>query len=481
MRLARLLSKWYPTGDSPCGEAAIKELVIDSRQVREGDVFCALAPQPEIRKAHIHQALEKKAACVLVDGKHANGDRQEARVISVPDLAAQLDVLAKTRYGAPSIPLFAVTGTNGKTSVAWMGARLFSELGLRCGYIGTLGAELDQRQWSTQHTTPDLFTLYRLIASMQQAGAEACFLEASSHALAQGRLAGLSFKLGVFTNLSQDHLDYHGDMQTYRAAKWSLWLQCETLIGNSDDPHNVDLPREPPRLNYGSDERADLELCDYKSIPKGIEWTVAWRGEKFSLRAPLAGRLMLDNLLAIHACALTLGYSQQAIKTALRSLCAPPGRMEMVHRQPKVIVDYAHSPDALERLLLSLGEMRGDRQRLGLVFGCGGNRDAGKRPLMGDIAARLADRVFITSDNPRDESPRAIADAIIAGVKPALLDKLDCELDRKKAIYLALDWCKPNDCLAIAGKGHETTQEIADVKLPCNDSRLVREYFDHAG
>ena len=482
MQLAQLLSPWYSTEQVIDATAPIGDLRIDSRTIVPGDVFCALARDTEVQKKHIAEAINAGAICVLVDASSSVCAEAMPRVVAVPELAQQLVALADKRYGNPKLTLLAVTGTNGKTSVAWMGAQLLTTLGLDCGYIGTLGATFGNQHWPGTLTTPDIFSLRQLLARMRQAGAQACFIEASSHALDQGRLDGLAFALGVFTNLSLDHLDYHGDMESYRLAKWKLWSQCARLVANSDDTHYPLLPAHTPLIGFGTQARGSsnhLTLTKSNSDANGTQWQVRYQGRTQQLHSPLIGRIMLENLLAIHAVALALNYQSHAIVQAIARVKAPPGRMEVVHSRPQVVVDYAHTPDALHKILQSLRHVIHQAQRLGVVFGCGGNRDIAKRPLMGAIAASLADKVFVTSDNPRHESPESIIQAITSGIAVADLHKVTCQTDREKAITMALDWCQNDDWLVIAGKGHETTQIIGGVHQKFNDRQLVQAYFSH--
>jgi UDP-N-acetylmuramoyl-L-alanyl-D-glutamate--2,6-diaminopimelate ligase len=375
-----------------------------------------------------------------------------------------------------------VTGTNGKTSVTQWIARCLTELGRRCAVVGTLGNGFPGALAASPNTTPDALSLHRDLARYCSQGARAAAMEVSSIGLDQGRVEGVKFDVAVFTNLTRDHLDYHGSMEAYAAAKARLFAarELEYAVLNLDDAFGRELAR---RLRGGTVQRigytlqpavvgVDLDLLlaarRVAATPAGLHFTAATPWGEAHVDAPLVGRFNVANLLAVLATLLASGVSLADAEARLSRLAPPPGRMQMQggSGEPLVIVDYAHTPDALEQALAALRETAAVRGgRLVCVFGCGGDRDPGKRPQMGAIAARLADRVIVTSDNPRGENPDAIIDAVLAG---AGCDA-GAQRDRGAAIAQAVAAAAAQDVVLIAGKGHETYQEIQGRRLPFSD------------
>ncbi|MDP1606739.1 MAG: UDP-N-acetylmuramoyl-L-alanyl-D-glutamate--2,6-diaminopimelate ligase [Rhodocyclaceae bacterium] len=372
-----------------------------------------------------------------------------------------------------------VTGTNGKTSVTQWIAQALAALGDRCAIVGTLGNGFPGALAESPNTTPGAAVLKELMPEFVRQGATACAMEVSSIGLHQGRVAGIRFDVAVFTNFTRDHLDYHGTMAAYAAEKRKLFEMPDlcTAVLNLDDPFGVDLvARLKGRvatigytLEGGGGTDTVLSAVDLVETGAGIAFTLD--GVRFT--APVVGRFNASNLLAVTGALLAGGRSLPEIAAALAALVAPAGRMETLGGDalPLVVVDYAHSPDALEKVLTTLSGTAAARGgKLVCVFGCGGDRDAGKRPLMGAIAERLADQVILTSDNPRSEDPQAIIAAIRAGVKGAVM----IEADRAAAIRLAVREADANDVILLAGKGHEPYQEIAGVRLPFSDCEIAQ-------
>jgi UDP-N-acetylmuramoyl-L-alanyl-D-glutamate--2,6-diaminopimelate ligase len=379
--------------------------------------------------------------------------------------------------------LVGITGTNGKTTVSYLVEHLLRSAGKDCGVLGTINYRWKGKERHADLTTPGCLDLHAMLAEMAEDGVEAVCMEVSSHALDQQRTAGLAFDLAVFTNLTQDHLDYHQDMETYFQVKSRLFTTASRAsVLNFDDAYGLRLaglstPGRGYSLNkvdvpgwpclQGSIQRMDrsgqvLSLHE----PKLGQW---------SLRSGLVGRHNASNLLAAQAVGLELGLGPQDFR-ALESCTGPPGRLERISNKLGlyVFVDYAHTPDALDNVLVALKEL--DFRRLIVVFGCGGDRDPGKRPLMGQAVARHADLAVLTSDNPRHEDPEQIMHEVMPGLQDC--PQVMCNPDRRQAIHMGLEATGPLDALVIAGKGHECTQQIGDQKLPFSDAQVVRGYLD---
>lgn len=463
------------------GNPVVGGLALDSRSVVSGDCFIALAGAREHGIHHAPAAVAAGAVAVLtedVDLLPTLG----VPVLRIEHLRHRLGEIAARFHGFPSrqLRVIAVTGTNGKTTVARLCADALTRLRGSSGYFGTLGAGLYGALGPTAHTTPDPLSLQRELARLVAEGCRDVALEASSHALDQGRLNGVSVGVAVFTGLGHDHLDYHGTLEAYAAAKSRLFAHAglHTAIVNTDD---VSAPTILGAVAAGvrvwrfstADGSADFVARDI-----GIEATrsrFAVRTPLGDLRidSPLVGDFNVQNLLAGLAALIAHGIAPSEAAAALSA--APPvrGRMELAAREPCVYVDYAHSPDSLERVLATLRALT--TGRLLCVFGCGGERDASKRPLMGAVAEAGADLVFVTSDNPRGEAPAAIAADILRGMRNPAAAQV--ELDRRRAIRAALQAAAPADIVLVAGKGHETTQIIGREARPFDDLQVVREYL----
>jgi murE/murF fusion protein len=471
------------------------DLRLDSREVRAGDVFVACRGRASDGSLYIQQAVANGAAAILIEGPRA--PQSDVAAFNVPTrvvegLRGMLGMLADTWYGRPSAALavIAVTGTNGKTStVQWL-AQALSRAGKPCGAIGTLGATLPSGEAVAGNlTTPDVLALHRLLAAMRQAGAQFVAMEASSIGIEQGRMDGVRIDIAAFTNLSRDHLDYHGTMEAYEAAKGRLftWPGLAKAVINADDEAGRRLIAAlPPEqvLTYGLVSPADVQARDLAVTGHGQIFTLANRQGEAQIMTALLGAHNVENLLMVAGVLQALGWPLSDIARELSAATSAPGRMEIVtplslpvqiHGAdgPMVVVDYSHTPDALERALAALrpvAQARGGR--LSCVFGCGGDRDPGKRPVMGAIAAQGADHVVLSSDNPRSEDPAAILDQIRAGIPGGT--SLAVEPDRAKAIMGAIWSARMEDVVLLAGKGHETYQEVAGVKLPFDDREWAR-------
>jgi murE/murF fusion protein len=468
----------------------------DSRRVSRGDVFVAM---PGIRgdgRDFIAAAIARGASAVLRHVEVAQGwqsEDAEVPVFAVLGLKARLGVLADLWYGSPSahMTVIAVTGTNGKTScVEWLSQALRG-VGRQVGLIGTLGVTYpDARVVEGQLTTPDVISVHQNLALLREAGAEYVAMEASSIGLDQGRLDGVRIHIAGYTNLSRDHLDYHKTMQAYEKAKAKLftWPGLQFAVVNLDDPVGVRLSQQASCevLTYSISNQADtatLTASELQTQGHGKAFVLKAKGEREQVQSRALGNHNVANLLCVSGVLLALGWNLSSISAAIAALKPVDGRLESVNAilssesVPAVVVDYAHTPDALERVLRTLRPLAQARQgKLWCVFGCGGNRDAGKRPIMGAVAQRLADQVVVTSDNPRDEIPAAIVSAIIADL-PGTAHNLRIIEDRAQAILHAVLSADSADVILIAGKGHETYQETRGVRVAFDDRQWAQAAF----
>jgi len=480
-----------PPGLAELGAAGVRaaSLALDSRQVRPGDVFLACRGWRGDGRAHVDQAIARGAVAVIWesgDGWRWD-DRHRVPQVPVPGLRERLGEIANHVYGYPSRDLWvvAVTGTNGKTSVSRWVAQALTACGRRCALIGTLGSGFPDAEAMRPlaNTTPDAVTVHATLARLRSAGAQAVALEASSIALDQDRLSGVEIDVAVFTNLTRDHLDYHGTMEAYGAAKARLFARphLRQAVINVDDACGRELVRRVrdrglPCLDYALHAPgASLAAHDLRLDARGLRLEIVADGRRARLETGLLGAFNAANLLACAGTLLASGLTLEQAADALGGVDAPPGRMQPVPapvpaagRLPAVVVDYAHTPDALAAALAALRPAAGSG-RLHCVFGCGGERDPGKRAPMGEIATRLADRVWVTSDNPRGESPEAIIAAVLDGAGPTAR----AEPDRERAIEAAIDMAAPGDLVLLAGKGHETWQEQAGLRVPFDDREVA--------
>lgn len=462
---------------------AVSALALDSRLVRPGMAFFAL-------KGHARDARDFIPAVIAAGAVAVFAERDDSwpvdrvidgvPVIAITNLDQQVGHIAARFHDEPSrhMKMLAVTGTNGKTSVANLLAGALTRLGEKTAVLGTIGNGIFGALEKSTHTTLDALHLQALLAGFRLDGAQAVAMEASSHGLVQGRLNGTTINVALFTNLTRDHLDYHGDMAGYAAAKEVLfrWPGLRAAVLNADDETSARyaqvLATNVRCLRYSqfADAHADIRARRITPSLKGLSLLIDVPDGEFVLDVPLLGRFNVSNILAVVGGLLALGVPAADIAMALRFAVPVPGRMESVMgAHPTVVVDYAHTPDALEKVLQSLREHVSGR--LICVFGCGGDRDSGKRPEMGAIAARLADDVIITSDNPRSESP----EAIIADIRRGIGERsVVIEIDRHRAIQQAIHSARANDIVLVAGKGHEDYQEIAGVRHPFSDMQEVR-------
>ena len=445
----------------------IRELTLDSRQVRPGDLFLAVPGAKVDGRAHIADALARGAAAVAYEEQGASVlPITEVPLIPVRGLIGQLSEIAGRFYGEPSrqLDLVGVTGTNGKTSVTQLVAQALDALGQRCGLIGTLGTGFYGELRSGRLTTPDPIAVQATLNDLKHGGAKAVAMEVSSHALEQGRVAALAFDIAVMTNLSRDHLDYHGSMEAYEAAKAKLfaWPNLRCRVVNLDDEFGRRLAQshgESRLISYSLlDSTATLFCKQARFDDDGVRAVLVTPQGEHALRSRLLGRFNLSNMLAAVATLLALDYPLDEILKVTPQLQGPIGRMQRLGGgdKPLVVVDYAHTPDALEKVLEALRPHA--HGHLLCLFGCGGDRDRGKRPLMAEVAECLADRVLVTDDNPRTEDPQRIFDDIRPGfAKPA---DVEFVAGRGEAIAHLIATAAADDVIVLAGKGHEDYQEI---------------------
>lgn len=462
----------------------VSGLALDSRSVRAGDVFLAVAGGSVDGRDYIDMAFAAGAVAVVADAP-LDPAQWPLPVIVVDQLAVRLSDIAGRFHGQPShdMNVIGITGTNGKTSSAWMVAQLLEATGQPCGLMGTLGNGRVAGLQNSVNTTPDPLLTQSLLADWQAGGAKWAAMEVSSHGLAQNRVAAVRFSAAIFTNLSQDHLDFHGSMSAYGDEKARLfnWPELNVAVINRDDPFGRQLMARTSAkqvIDYSLKDSAaavfvDQIICSEKGISAVLH--SAW-GD-IVIASPLLGAFNLANLTAASAALLALGITAAEIEAAIPVMEAVPGRLECLRSSDGVlvVVDYAHTSDALSKALeavraLAAGEVY-------CIFGCGGNRDQGKRSAMGAVAERGADHIIVSSDNPRTESPEAIAADICSGMLalPAI------ELDREQAIRKAIEAAKPGDVVLIAGKGHEQYQQFADEVRPFSDANVARAALAERG
>jgi UDP-N-acetylmuramoyl-L-alanyl-D-glutamate--2,6-diaminopimelate ligase len=471
-----ILERLGALGIAPTGVAD------DSRQVRPGDVFLAYPGDLADGRRFIPDAIAQGAIAVIwqAGGDFAWNPAWTTANLQVDGLRALAGPLAHLVCDEPSVSLslIAVTGTNGKTTVSQFIAGADAR---RCAVIGTLGAGFPGAFVETGFTTPEATTLMRLLADFRREGAEACALEASSIGIAEGRMNGAHVDVAVFTNFTRDHLDYHGSMEAYATAKEKLfaWPGLRTAIVNLDDALGRRLSGETTAssvLGYGIGGAGAVRAEQLVATPLGQRFRLVLPDGGANVDTALLGRYNISNLLAVAAVLHDAGVGVAEVARRLAGLTPPAGRMERLGGvgEPLVVVDYAHTPDALENILVTLRGVAGARGgRLCVVFGCGGDRDKGKRPQMGEVAARLADQVLLTSDNPRSEDPARIIAEIKAGAAQA-----ESEVDRTLAIRRAIASAADADVVLLAGKGHEAYQESAGVRMPFSDFEQARNALD---
>ncbi len=464
----------------------VESIAYDSRRVQKNGLFVAMRGESRDGHEFIGQAIEKGASVIVAEREEKHS---RATCLVVENARNALADLSATFYGLPAqrLKLAAVTGTNGKTTITFLIKHICEKAGLRCGLIGTVRYEIGERVLPASRTTPESLDLQELLAQIVNAGCRAAAMEVSSHALAQDRTRGLEWNVAVFTNLTQDHLDFHGTMESYFESKLKLFTQLgqqqknrkPVAVVNIDDRYGQQLLQRIGKkvavITYGMGVRADFRASNYRVEFGGTSYQLDARGKSYLVRVPLIGRFNVLNSVAALAAANALGVDLREAVLSLGKSSQVPGRLELVpaKRQFQVFVDYAHTPDALRNVLKTLREL--GPNRLIVVFGCGGDRDRKKRPLMGEIADRHADYAILTSDNPRKEDPNSIITEIEKGFRSTHYEKL---VDRAEAIGRAIALVQPRDIVLIAGKGHENYQEFADHTVPFDDIQVARRAIE---
>ncbi len=466
----------------------IQGIALDSRKLKPGFVFIAIKGVSEHGLVYLQQAKEKGASFVLYERQGSEGfelSQQGIDLVAVDSLSSKLGHIADRFYRSPSqaLDIIGITGTNGKTSCSQFLLQLIADSGI----IGTLGWGGQGDLNRTVNTTPDVLDVQNMLATFVRLKKQTVLMEVSSHGLQQGRVNDVCFKGAVFTNLSRDHLDYHGSMEAYLQAKLLLFKRPDLkfAVVNADDPYSEHFlavtDKKVSRWAFSvleNNQMSRKQVDEYVSVEdvvfslSGIAFIVCWRNEKVRVNTRIVGDFNLENILAVMTVLLAQGFSLSDVAEKVNSLEPVAGRMERFggDGSPFVFVDYAHTPDALEKVLSGLRKYC--QQKLWVVFGCGGNRDEGKRPLMGEIAEKLADHVVITNDNPRFENPEKIIHDILSGCTTQQVEVIK---DRKQAIHSVIQRAENNDGIVIAGKGHEDYQDINGIKHSFSDQAVVSQ------
>ena len=481
MKLSELLKNIRPLAIEGSSDVDIKGVDIDSRKVGDGHLFIAMKGTVTDGHKFIPKALELGAKAVLCEDmpeKRSEGVTY-IQVASTEDAAGKV---ATIFYGDPSrkLKLVGVTGTNGKTTIATLLYNMFRKMGHKCGLLSTVCNYIEDEAIPSDHTTPDPIELNELLGKMVEAGCEYAFMECSSHAIAQKRIGGLKFTCGIFTNLTRDHLDYHKTFENYRNAKKAFFdglPKSAFAITNADDKNGMIMVQNTKAtvktysIRSMADFRARILECHFEGMVLDID------GHEVGVQ--FIGKFNVSNLLAVYAAARMLGKEPEDILVVMSTLHSVNGRMDPI-RSPKgftAVVDYAHTPDALENVLSAIHEVLNGKGQVITVCGAGGNRDKGKRPLMAQEAVRQSDKVIITSDNPRFEDPQAIINDMLAGLNAQQMKKVISIADRKEAIRTACMMAQKGDVVLVAGKGHENYQEIKGVKHHFDDHEVLRDIF----
>jgi len=481
MKLIELLKNVEVLNTFGNTEVEITGVNIDSRRIEAGHLFVAIPGTQTDGHKFIPKAIELGAAAILCERmpeEHAEG----VTYVVVESTESVVGIVATHFFGDPSrkLKLVGVTGTNGKTTIATLLYNMFRKFGHKCGLLSTVCNYIEDEAIPADHTTPDPIELNRLLAKMVEAGCEYAFMECSSHAIAQKRIGGLKFAGGLFTNLTRDHLDYHKTVENYRDAKKAFFDGLEKdafAITNADDKNGLYMVQNTKAqvktysIRSMADFKAKIIECHFEGMYLDIN------GKEVGVQ--FIGKFNVSNLLAVYGAAVMLGKQPEDILVILSTLKSVSGRLEPIHSPEgyTAIVDYAHTPDALENVLNTINEVLNGKGKVITVCGAGGNRDKGKRPIMAQTAAKLSDKVIITSDNPRFEEPQDIINDMLAGLDNKQMKKVVSIVDRKEAIRTASMMAEKGDVILIAGKGHEDYQEIKGVKHHFDDKEVVRDIF----
>ncbi len=470
------------------GEISVSNFTLDSRTVSKGSLFAAVPGEQADGRHFAEQAMERGAEGVVFEKHDAplacKELEKQDKAVAVSGLSKHVSLIAARLYSDPSrgLKVIGVTGTNGKTTCVTLLQQSLNELGLECAALGTLGAAFNGDVEKSNLTTADPIAIQRSLCEFKERGADAVCMEVSSHGLEQDRVSAVDFNVAVFTNLSQDHLDYHGTMQAYGNAKRKLFemSSLDIMILNADDKLGQDILSVPHDSQVVSFGYVNADVVPKKLVVSqcGISFDLSWGDEKERLSSSLLCEINVPNLLSVAATLLAMGYRLADLAKVFPKLTPPPGRMERFSGKegcPTVVVDYSHTPDSLQRALQGLKLF--SEGNIWVVFGCGGDRDKGKRPLMGQVAQQYADYMVVTNDNPRNEEPARIAKEITEGVSNGGKSVLTI-LDRRQAISHAIENAGSNDIILVAGKGHEITQTIGSEVLEFSDREVVCELLE---
>lgn len=480
--LVDLLKNVEVSGVRGSNSIAVSGIVTDSRKVHPDSLFVAVKGTLTDGHNYLPQAIAGGATVLVVENLPEEILEDRTYVV-VPDTSVALGRLSAAFFDYPStkLKLVGVTGTNGKTSVVTFLFQLFRQLGYRCGMISTVQNQIEDEVIPATHTTPEAPVLQQLIAEMADRGCSFVFMEVSSHAIVQHRIEGLRFELGIFTNITHDHLDFHGTFDHYIAAKKAFFdglsKEAHALINVDDRRGTVMVQNTKAQVHaYSARNIAEFKAKTITSTLQGMQLLI----NNKDIWVRLIGAFNVSNLLAVYGAALILGEDEERVLTELSGLTPPPGRFEVVYDpglDVTAIVDYAHSPDALENVLETISSLRNHSEKVITVVGCGGNRDTTKRPKMAGIACRYSNVVVFTTDNPRHEEPEIILEQMRAGVPPIDFKKTKTIADRREAIRWAVEDANRGDIILVAGKGHETYQEVKGVRSHFDDREEVREAF----
>lgn len=483
MTLSELIKNIDTVNITGSTDIEIKGVDIDSRRVAEGHLFVAMKGTQVDGHTFIGKAVDQGAAAILCEDMPA----EVAEGVTYVQVSSTEDAVGKVAtqfYGDPSrkLKLVGVTGTNGKTTIATLLYNMFRKLGYKCGLLSTVCNYIEEEKIPADHTTPDPIELNALLSRMVDAGCEYAFMECSSHAIAQKRIGGLNFTGGIFTNLTRDHLDYHKTFENYRDAKKAFFdglPKTAFAITNADDKNGMVMVQNTKAkvktysVRSMADFKAKILECHFGGMYLEID------GREVGVQ--FIGKFNVSNLLAVYGTAVMLGQNPENILIAMSTLKSVSGRLDPVHSPLgyTAIVDYAHTPDALENVLKAIHEVLNGKGHVITVCGAGGNRDKGKRPIMAQEAVKQSDKVIITSDNPRFEDPQDIINDMLAGLTPQQMTKVVSIVDRKEAIRTACMLAQKGDVILVAGKGHEDYQEIKGVKHHFDDKEIIRDIFEN--
>ena len=474
------LAKSLPNPAQVCGQAEITGLTCDSRKVSPGDLYFCLPGLRVDGHSFAQQAADKGAAALVVERKLP----VELPQVLVEDARAAMSYMAQCFYGYPARGMrgVGITGTKGKTTTSFLVREIARHAGYKVGLMGTVCTSIGDKEEPASLTTPDPIDVQSLLARMRDAGCDFYVMEVSAHALDLRKLVGMQFDQGVFTNFSQDHLDYFGTMETYRKAKEKFFtpFYIRHAVVNADDEAAPHMLGKVETTTFGVSKPADAYANDIEIHESGVSFVLSWKDVRLPLHLHISGIFNVYNSMAAAVACLEMGMDSGKVKEGLEAVTVVPGRIEPLptHTPYRVILDYAHSPASLESILKTIREFT--RGRLICLFGCGGGRDKEKRPIMGEISGRLADFSILTSDNPRLEQPMDILSAIEAGIKPTGAPYVVIE-NRREAIRYAMQMGQPGDVIVLAGKGHETYQDIGGQKLPFDEKVVVRELLREMG